>query len=85
MFFEDAKTASRDLRRHLEGCTEILLFACTAGSEMDRRISRKLSVSGYNRALGNRDISLALDELFSGRSFPAAMIRRIERDMKQKE
>ena len=35
-----AKTDSRDLKRHLEGCTEILLFACTAGAETDRRIAR---------------------------------------------
>ncbi len=35
-----ARTASRDLERHLEGCTEILLFACTAGAETDRRIAR---------------------------------------------
>ena len=35
-----ARTESRDLRRHLAGCDEILLFACTAGTEMDRRIAR---------------------------------------------
>ena len=35
-----ARTDSKDLRRHLEGCGEILLFACTAGAEMDRRIAR---------------------------------------------
>ena len=35
-----ARTDSRDLKRHLEGCTEILLFACTAGAETDRRIAR---------------------------------------------
>ena len=35
-----ARTDSRDLRNHLEGCGEILLFACTAGAEMDRRIAR---------------------------------------------
>ena len=35
-----ARTDSRDLRQHLEGCGEILLFACTAGAEMDRRIAR---------------------------------------------
>ena len=40
-----AKTASRHLRRHLEGCAEILLFACTAGSEIDRRINREKLVS----------------------------------------
>ena len=35
-----ARTDSRDLRSHLEDCGEIILFACTAGAEMDRRISR---------------------------------------------
>ena len=35
-----ARSDSRDLRRHLEGCDEILLFACTAGTETDRRIAR---------------------------------------------
>ena len=35
-----AKTTSKGLRRHLEGCSEIILFACTAGAEMDRRIAR---------------------------------------------
>lgn len=35
-----ARTDSKDLKRHLEGCGEILLFACTAGTEMDRRIVR---------------------------------------------
>ena len=35
-----AKTTSQGLKRHLEGCDEIVLFACTAGAEMDRRISR---------------------------------------------
>ena len=35
-----ARTDSRDLRQHLEGCGEILLFACTAGAETDRRIAR---------------------------------------------
>ena len=35
-----ARTESRDLRKHLEGCGELLLFACTAGAETDRRIAR---------------------------------------------
>ena len=35
-----ANTDSRGLGRHLEGCDEIILFACTAGAEMDRRIAR---------------------------------------------
>ena len=35
-----AKTDSRDLKKHLAGCGEILLFACTAGAETDRWIAR---------------------------------------------
>ena len=35
-----ARTTSQGLKRHLEGCDEIILFACTAGAEMDRRIGR---------------------------------------------
>ena len=35
-----ARTDSRDLRQHLGGCGEIILFACTAGAETDRRIAR---------------------------------------------
>ena len=35
-----AVTASQSLRRHLAGCTGILLFACTAGVEMDRLAAR---------------------------------------------
>ena len=35
-----ARTESMDLRQHLEDCGEILLFACTAGAETDRRIAR---------------------------------------------
>ena len=35
-----ARTRSQGLKRHLEGCDEIILFACTAGAEMDRRITR---------------------------------------------
>ena len=35
-----ARTDSKDLKQHLEGCGEILLFACTAGAETDRRIAR---------------------------------------------
>ena len=39
-----ARTTSKGLKQHLEGCDEIILFACTAGAEMDRRIARaKLS------------------------------------------
>ena len=62
-----AKTASRDLRRHLEGCTEILLFACTAGSEMDRRISREKVVSPVRgllmSSIGSQQVEGACDLL----------------------
>lgn len=36
-----AKTESRNLAHRLEGCDRILLFACTAGHEMDRLIARE--------------------------------------------
>ena len=61
------KTASRDLRRHLEGCTEILLFACTAGSEIDRRINREKVVSPVRgllmSAIGSQQVEGACDRL----------------------
>ena len=41
-----ARTTSRGLKEHLEGCDEIILFACTAGAEMDRRIARAQQVEG---------------------------------------
>lgn len=40
-----ARTASRDLRAHLEGCSGLILFACTAGFEMDRLIARGTMLS----------------------------------------
>ena len=46
-----ARTDSRDLRNHLEGCGEILLFACTAGAEMDRRIARARIGQGLQGSL----------------------------------
>ena len=62
-----AKTASRRLRRHLEGCAEILLFACTAGSEIERRINREKLVSPVRgllmSAIGSQQVEGACDRL----------------------
>ena len=62
-----AKTASRHLRRHLEGCAEILLFACTAGSEIERRINREKLVSPVRgllmSAIGSQQVEGACDRL----------------------
>lgn len=62
-----AMTVSRDLRRHLEGCTEILLFACTAGSGMDRLINREKVVSPVRSllmsAIGSQQVEGACDRL----------------------
>ena len=64
-----AKTASRHLRRHLEGCAEILLFACTAGSEIERRINREKLVSPVRgllmSAIGSQQVEGACDRLFN--------------------
>ena len=62
-----ALTASRSLRRHLAGCTEILLFACTAGAEMDRRIAREKVISPVRgllmSAVGSQQAESACDRL----------------------
>ena len=62
-----ARTDSRDLRNHLEGCGEILLFACTAGAEMDRRIGRaKLSSPAKGllmHAIGAQQVEGGCDRL----------------------
>ena len=62
-----AKTDSRDLKRHLEGCGEILLFACTAGAETDRRIARaKLQSPARGllmHAIGAQQVEGACDRL----------------------
>ena len=53
-----AKTASEDLRRHLEGCGEILLFACTIGSQQAEgacdRLCERLSAEYPDRKLISR-------------------------------
>ena len=62
-----ARTESADLRRHLEGCGEILLFACTAGAEMDRRIARAKLLSPAKgllmHAIGAQQVEGACDRL----------------------
>jgi hypothetical protein len=62
-----ARTESTDLRRHLEGCGEILLFACTAGAETDRRIARaKLQSPAKGllmHAIGAQQVEGACDRL----------------------
>lgn len=62
-----AKTASRNLRAHLEGCREVLLFACTVGGEIDRRINREKVVSPVRSlltsAIGSQQVEGACDRL----------------------
>ena len=62
-----AKTNSRSLRKQLKGCTEILVFACTAGSEIDRRINREKIVSPVRAllmsAIGSQQVEGACDRL----------------------
>ena len=62
-----AKTDSRDLKQHLEGCGEILLFACTAGAETDRRIARAKLLSPARgllmHAIGAQQVEGGCDRL----------------------
>ena len=62
-----AKTDSRDLKKHLEGCDEILLFACTAGAETDRRIARAKLLSPARgllmHAIGAQQVEGGCDRL----------------------
>ena len=64
-----ARTGSLGLKQHLEGCDEIILFACTAGAEMDRRITRaKLSSPAkalLMHAIGAQQVEGACDRLCS--------------------
>ena len=61
------RTDSLDLKRHLKGCREILLFACTAGAETDRRIARaKLQSPAKGllmHAIGAQQVEGACDRL----------------------
>ena len=71
-----ARTDSKDLKRHLEGCGEILLFACTAGAEMDRRIARAKLLSPARgllmHAIGAQQVEGGCDRLCASlaRQFP---------------
>ena len=62
-----ARTDTRDLRQHLGGCSEILLFACTAGAEMDRRIARAKLLSPARgllmHAIGAQQVEGGCDRL----------------------
>ena len=62
-----ARTESEGLGKHLAGCSEILLFACTAGAEMDRRIARaKLGSPAKGllmHAIGAQQVEGACDRL----------------------
>ena len=62
-----AKTGSKDLKARLAGCGEIILFACTAGAEMDRRIARAKAVSPARgllmHAIGAQQVEGGCDRL----------------------
>lgn len=66
------RTDSKDLGRCLEGCEGILLFACTAGAEMDRRITRAKMISPAKallmHAIGAQQVEGACDRLCRGLS-----------------
>ena len=78
-----AQTDSLSLQERLEGCTDILLFACTASAEMDRLITRgslKSPVHGLlMHAIGAQQVESACDCLCKqlARLFPeSALIQR---------
>ena len=48
-----AKTDSRSLCRHLDGCERIVLFAATVGLEIDRLVARQTALSPANALLLN--------------------------------
>ncbi len=71
-----ARTDSQSLRAHLVGCTDLLLFCCTAGAEMDRLIARQQLKSPLHgllmHAAGAQQVEGACDRLCEqlARSFP---------------
>ena len=75
-----ARTDSRDLKQHLEGCGEILLFACTAGAETDRRIARAKLLSPARsllmHAIGAQQVEGGCDRLCDrlARQFPDRLL-----------
>ena len=62
-----AMTGSVSLQKHLEGCNNILLFCCTAGTEMDRLIARASLKSPLHgllmHAIGAQQVEGACDRL----------------------
>ena len=72
------ETSSAALRRHLEGCDSAVLFACTAGFEMDRLIARGKRLSPAHalilHAIGAQQVEEACDRL-------CRMIAEENRDM----
>ena len=62
-----ARTDSASLKKHLEGCSALLLFCCTAGVEMDRLIARAQLRSPVHgllmHALGAQQVEAACDKL----------------------
>ena len=70
------RTGSRSLIGHLAGCTDILLFCCTAGPEMDRLIARSSLRSPVHgllmHAIGAQQVEGACDRLCDqlAQSFP---------------
>ena len=62
-----ASTESKSLRRHLAGCGHVILFAATAGMEMERLILRAKAVSPLHglcmHAVGAAIIEEACDRL----------------------
>ncbi len=63
-----AETSSGDLRKHIEGCDKIILFAATVGIGIDRLIARYASISPTKsllfQAIGAERIE-ALCEVFN--------------------
>ena len=83
-----AQTESKSLARRLEGCQAILLFACTAGAEMDRLIARGKLLSPVRglllHAIGAQQVEGACDKLcaalaaeFPGWELPLALQRQL--------
>lgn len=76
-----ALTDSRALRRRLEGCDGIILFAATAGMEMDRLILRAKALSPLHglmmHAIGAAIIEEACDRLCEqlAERFPGRALR----------
>lgn len=62
-----ARTESRNLRRHLEGCDRVILFAATAGMDIERLILRAKAISPMHglcmHAVGAAVIEEACDRL----------------------